>query len=137
MRPHDELLHEVLVASRRAFVPLPDTRVIERPGWMQLITPSLRTGGMNEVCLATLPPDEADAIIDRTLAEYREQGIRFRWTVGPDSSPADLVQRLRSRGLRPITLIAAARAPRAWRSSCRPSSRWSPWARSSWRRTPR
>lgn len=98
---HDAVLHEVLVASRRAFVPLPDTRVIERPGWMQLVTPSLRDGGMNEVCWAMLTPEEADAVIDETLAGYRELGIRYRWTIGPDSAPADLERRLTARGLVP------------------------------------
>ncbi len=103
-----EQLHEVLIASRRAFVPLADTRVIERPGWMQIVTPSLRTGGMNEVCLAVLDPDEADAVIDRTIAEYRALGISFRWTVGPDSAPADLAARLQRRGLIPHTTLGLA-----------------------------
>ncbi|WP_266215347.1 GNAT family N-acetyltransferase [Paraliomyxa miuraensis] len=105
-----EALQELLMALRRAFVPLPDTRVIERPGWMQLVTPSLRDGGMNEVCLAVLDPDEADAVIDATLAEYRDLGIRFRWNVGPDSAPSDLVARLLARGLRAETTIGLAGA---------------------------
>ena len=58
------LLHEVMVATRRAFVPLPDTRVVERPGWMQLVTPSLRGGGMNEVRPAARAPADVDAVID-------------------------------------------------------------------------
>jgi hypothetical protein len=45
----EEILHEVLVAPRGAFVPLPDTRIIERPGFWQIMTPSLRGGSMNEV----------------------------------------------------------------------------------------
>lgn len=103
-----ELLHEVLIASRRAFVPLADTRVVERPGWMQIVTPSMRDGGMNEVSLAVLEIDEVDAVIDRTIAEYRGLGISFRWTVGPDSEPADLVSRLESRGLVPEIVIGLA-----------------------------
>jgi GNAT superfamily N-acetyltransferase len=103
------VLHEVLVASRRAFVPMPDTRVIERPGWMQIVTPSLRVGGLNEVCLAVLSPDEADAVIDATIASYRAEGIRFRWTVGPDSAPDDLAARIEARGLRPETTWGVAR----------------------------
>lgn len=105
-----ELLDEVLVASRHAFVALPDTRVVERPGWMQIVTPSLRVGGMNEVCLAVLGLEEADAVIDATIAEYRALGIRFRWTVGPDSAPADLAARLERRGLVPETVIGLARS---------------------------
>ncbi|MEZ4427172.1 MAG: GNAT family N-acetyltransferase [Nannocystaceae bacterium] len=104
------LLHEVLVATRRAFVPLPDTRVVERPGWMQLVTPSLRGGGMNEVRLAALAPADVDAVIDATLAEYRALGIRFRWTVGPDSSPPDLADRIAARGLVAERSLGLARA---------------------------
>lgn len=95
------LLHEVLDASRRAFVPMPDTRVIERPGWMQLVTPSLPQGGLNEVSLAVLAPDELDAVVDETIVGYRALGIRFRWTIGPDSAPAELAARVEAQGLEP------------------------------------
>jgi hypothetical protein len=49
-----ERLREVLEPPRRAFIPLSDTQVIERPGWLQLITPSLRQGGLNEVAHSVL-----------------------------------------------------------------------------------
>ena len=95
-----ERLREVLEMPRRAFIPLPDTQVIERPGWLQLITPSLRQGGLNEVAYSALDEKEADAVIDETLEVYRRLGLRFRWNVGPDSRPADLAERLARRGLR-------------------------------------
>jgi GNAT superfamily N-acetyltransferase len=95
-----ERLREVLETPRRAFIPLPDTQVIERPGWLQLITPSLRQGGLNEVAYSALDEKEADAVIDETLEQYRRLGLRFRWSVGPDSRPADLAERLERRGLR-------------------------------------
>ncbi|HYO65694.1 MAG TPA: hypothetical protein VEU33_06390, partial [Archangium sp.] len=78
-----ERLREVLETARRAFIPLPDTQVIERPGWLQLITPSLRQGGLNEVAYSALDEKEADAVIDETLEQYRRLGLRFRWSVGP------------------------------------------------------
>ena len=84
----EELLHEVLVAPRGAFVLLPDTRIIERPGFWQIMTPSLRGGGMNEVACTELPDAEADAIIDEMIASYRRLGIRFRWTIGGQVEPA-------------------------------------------------
>lgn len=95
----DEILREIVEMPRRAFVPLPDLRVIERPGWLQLVTPSFRQGGFNEVAHAVLTHAEADAIIDRTIGEYRALGIQFRWMIDPDSAPADLAERLARRGL--------------------------------------
>jgi ribosomal protein S18 acetylase RimI-like enzyme len=94
-----EFLEEVFAAPRTASLPVPDTRRIERPGWVQLITPSFRTGGLNEVAFSALTDDEADAVIDATIAEYRALGIVFRWAVPPGSAPADLGARLVRRGL--------------------------------------
>jgi GNAT superfamily N-acetyltransferase len=105
----NERLREVTEAPRRAFLPLPDTQVIERPGWLQLVTPSLRQGGLNEVAFSALEEEEADAVIDETLALYRRLGVRFRWTVGPGSRPADLAERLARRGLRQSEVLGMIR----------------------------
>lgn len=94
------VMHEALIASRAALVPLPDTRVIVRRGWFQLITPSLKDGGMNEVAGAVVSPLEVDQVIERTRATYRELGIRFRWQVDPASRPFDLGERLARAGMR-------------------------------------
>jgi ribosomal protein S18 acetylase RimI-like enzyme len=97
--PDDAILEEVFVTPRSATLPVPDLRRIERPGWSQIITPSFRTGGLNEVAFSALADGEADAIIDATIAEYRALGIEFRWAVPPGSAPADLGARLARRGL--------------------------------------
>jgi ribosomal protein S18 acetylase RimI-like enzyme len=97
--PDDAILEAVFVTPRSATLPVPDLRRIERPGWDQIITPSFRTGGLNEVAFSALADDEADAIIDATIAEYRALGIVFRWAVPPGSAPADLGARLARRGL--------------------------------------
>lgn len=94
------LAHEVLDVPRVPTVRLPDTEVIEREGWRQLFTPSLKDGGFNEVSLAVLEPLDADRVIDETLARYAREGMRFRWSVMPDSRPVDLPERLAARGLR-------------------------------------
>ncbi len=44
----------------------------------------------------TLPARDVNACV----SVYRGLGLRFRWTVGPDSRPADLAERLERRGLR-------------------------------------
>jgi GNAT superfamily N-acetyltransferase len=97
--PDDVIFEEVFVTPRSASLPVPELRRIERPGWVQIITPSFRTGGLNEVAFSALAEDEADAVIDATIAEYRALGIAFRWAVPPGSAPADLGARLARRGL--------------------------------------
>jgi len=106
----EELRAEVLAAPMRHVIGMPDTQVITRPGWFQIVTPSMTRGGLNEVCLAVLEPDEVEATIDRVLAMYAARGLAFRWSVGPDSAPADLGPRLAARGLvRHETLAMACR----------------------------
>lgn len=94
-----QIFDEVIVAPRRAYPPLPDLRVVERPGWLQIITPSIKTGGLNEVIWSALDEQSADRVIDATIAEYRALGLQFRWDAGPYSAPADLADRLERRGL--------------------------------------
>ncbi|WP_394843935.1 GNAT family N-acetyltransferase [Pendulispora brunnea] len=95
----DVLLREIVEGPRRALVQLPDMRRIERPGWFQLITPSFRQGGFNEVVCSELPENEVDSIIEATVGEYRRLGVKFRWLVGARSRPADLGARLERAGL--------------------------------------
>ncbi len=95
----EEKLHEALVVPRHARLRLPDTELVERPDWVQITTPSVTSGGMNEVVLAVLDEADADRVVDETIARYRRLGLRFKWCVGPDSRPADLPERLARRGL--------------------------------------
>lgn len=94
-----EIREEVIVSPRRTYLAVPDLQLVERPGWLQITTPSLRDGGMNEVVHAVLAADEADAVIERVCAEYAAVGVKWRWRVGPDSAPADLGERLARHGL--------------------------------------
>ena len=96
-----DLLEEVIVTPRRAFPRLPDLQVIERPGWLQIVTPSIKSGSLNEVIYSLLDERGADATIDAAIATYRDLGLKFRWNAGPGSGPADLSERLERRGLAP------------------------------------
>lgn len=107
--PRDEILAEIVERPREAYVPLPDLQVIERPGWRQLVTPSFKHGGFNEVSFARLADAEADAVIDATIAHYAALGCKFVWRVGPDSAPADLPDRLARRGLVHVVSCGMAR----------------------------
>ncbi len=65
-----EIRHEVLVVPRRAWLEVPDLRVIERPGWMQIVTPSFTRGGNNEVAHAELSERGAAARVDERFAIF-------------------------------------------------------------------
>lgn len=106
---HEELVDELVIVTRRAFVPWAGTQVIKRPGWLQLVTPSFRQGGLNEVIHAQLDEHQADAMIDAAIAGYRELGLRFRWTITPSCRPTDLPQRLEARGLQRVELAGMIR----------------------------
>ena len=95
----DVLLREIVEGPRRALVQLPDMRRVERPGWFQLVTPSFRQGGFNEVVCSELPEHEADAIIEATVGQYRRLGVKFRWLAAARTHPVDLGARLERAGL--------------------------------------
>jgi GNAT superfamily N-acetyltransferase len=106
----DEIVREIVETPRDAYVALPDLQVIVRPGWRQIVTPSVKAGGFNEVSVAQLRDEEADVVIDATIAQYRALGCKFVWRVGPDSAPADLAARLARRGLAHGVACGMARA---------------------------
>jgi GNAT superfamily N-acetyltransferase len=76
----------------------PDTRVIERPGWYQLVTPSAPGSALNEVVLSQVEPDQADPVIEEVIAMYTKVGRPTKWCVGPWTRPADFGARLARRG---------------------------------------
>lgn len=117
----DDIIHETLVAPRSGLIPLPDTQIIERTGWWQIITPSLMHGGMNEVTCDELPEDSADAIIDETIAQYTRLHLRFRWTVrNGHTKPIDLAERLAGRGLEGSESLVMARTTAGAKAEYRP-----------------
>ncbi len=76
----------------------PDTRVTRRDGWLHIVTPSAARGMLNEVTFSKLTGDEADRVIDETIAEYRAVRQPTKWCVGPWTEPADFGDRLARRG---------------------------------------
>ncbi|MCA9640421.1 MAG: GNAT family N-acetyltransferase [Myxococcales bacterium] len=75
----------------------PDTELIERPGWHQIITQS-KSGWGNEIALSELSEPEAEGVIDEVIAGYRARGLPTKWYVGYWTRPADFGERLERRG---------------------------------------
>ena len=86
--------------------------VISMPTWVQITSPAAPTPFMNGVLRCEVADEEAEALIDRTLAHFRSLNLPFRWKIVPSTKPADLARRLEARGMyrkeRLFGLIAAA-----------------------------
>ena len=94
----DEILVEILERPHESRVALPDSQFFVRPGWRQILTPSVKEGGFNDVSLSVVDEADADRVIDETIAMYARHRCRFSWRVGPDSSQ-HLCAKLAARGL--------------------------------------
>lgn len=85
-----------------ALLPAPDARLVDTPTWVELTTPSIPDTTGNGVYLAKLDAAEADARILAVQRSYAARQARFRWFVGPSSTPDDLAERLRRAGFHEI-----------------------------------
>lgn len=75
-----------------------DTRIVERPGWFQVMTPSAPGTVLNEVVLSRVDAADADRVIDETVAAYAADGHPTKWCVGEWTAPEDFGARLTARG---------------------------------------
>lgn len=72
-----------------------DSQIIDLPTCYQIVTPSDRSGSLNEILRA----DVADmAEFDALCAPYRDRGLAFKVCVWPWSKPANLHETLAARG---------------------------------------
>ncbi|MFO0668356.1 MAG: GNAT family N-acetyltransferase [Polyangiaceae bacterium] len=86
-------------APRRRELMRPDTRIVERPGWFQVITPSAPGTVLNEVVASRVSEGDADRVIDETVAEYAATSHPTKWCVGEWTAPSDFGDRLTARGV--------------------------------------
>lgn len=84
-----------------------DTRVVERPGWYQIITPSA-VSHLNEVYISQVAADDADRAIDEVIGDYAPHQVK--WCVGHWTEPNDFTERLRARGFTPTAVRAMVRS---------------------------
>src|SRR5262245_25111432 len=69
---------EVLQAPIGAASPSPGMQVVERPGWYQVVRPDTRDTSSSEVIVSELEADDAERVIDETLAFHVSLGLRFK-----------------------------------------------------------
>lgn len=84
-----------------------ETRVIERPGWYQIITPGTAHPGRNEILYSVIDSDddaEIERVIDETCAEYDALELPFKWCLGPLTRPVDMAERLARRGFATVNV---------------------------------
>ncbi len=96
----EALAREVEAASTEGLQLRPDTQVVRRDGWLQLLTPSSGEPWLNGVVRSVLSDAEAPQVVARTVAEYRALGKPMRWCVGPSTRPVGLPALLLAQGLR-------------------------------------
>lgn len=96
-----------------------DTRIVERDGWYQVITPSSASVQGNEIVLSRVAAADADAVVRETSATYAAAGVPFRWSVGPLTEPAGFGATLEAHGFRRSEGRGMVIAPEAWTSPAR------------------
>lgn len=97
-----------------------DTRIIERDGWYQVITPSSGSTQGNEIILSRVRAADADEVVRRTIADYAPHGVPFKWCVGPLTEPPDFGDVLERHGFTFWPIRGMAIDPRAWLARPRP-----------------
>jgi len=78
---------------------LPESRVLDRPGWKQIVTPTFKTGGFNDIEIVALSEASRERTLDAGLEEYTREGILFRIYVLPGPDAQHVSESLKRRGL--------------------------------------
>ena len=115
-----EKIEESFLAPVGSEVLADDTRIIERDGWYQTIQPSSGSVVGNEVVYSRLVADEAEGVIERTIAEYTAAGVPFKWCVGPLTEPEGFGALLERRGFVGLDIRGMAIDPMAWTAAAHP-----------------
>lgn len=107
-------IEETFLAPIGCHLMAQDTRIVEREGWYQVITPSSGSVSGNEVVLSRIAATDADAVVTETIAMYERAGVPFRWSVGPLTEPAGFGDFLAARGFRRSEGRGMCIAPATW-----------------------
>lgn len=113
----DELAAEVFLAPVGCSMLAGDSRVIDRPGWHQVITPSSGSTHGNEVVLSQIPAADVDRVVAATMAEYAAHQLPFKWCTGPLTEPADFGAALERHGFESWAIRGMAIDPASWHTA--------------------
>jgi ribosomal protein S18 acetylase RimI-like enzyme len=94
-------IEEAFVSQWSHFGRWPRGELHDQDGVLWIETPMKRLP-YNAVIRTHLQDHQADSIVDRLLARYRDRGVDFMWLGHPTATPGDLGERLIARGLRPV-----------------------------------
>jgi GNAT superfamily N-acetyltransferase len=73
--------------------------VRQEPGLLRFVSGLKHSAWQNGVLRTRLSPDQADARIAATVADFQSRGLSFTWYAGPSRTPVDLASRLEAHGL--------------------------------------
>jgi len=76
----------------------PDSRVVVRDDWVEVVTPSAPGNLLNEIYVSKVADEDAERVIDEVLADHAARKKRVKWCVGHWTKPADFGARLARRG---------------------------------------
>jgi len=77
----------------------PDSQIIQRVGWYQIVTPSVKDHSLNEVIISRIELREADQRVGEVFSQYEQVGTEFKWSIGPMSNIDAIEPRISVRAL--------------------------------------
>jgi GNAT superfamily N-acetyltransferase len=107
-------IEETFLAPAGCTVVARDTRIVERDGWYQVITPSSGSLSGNEVVVSRIAAADVDDVVRETIATYTSAGVPFRWSVGPLTEPVGFGAVLEAHGFRRSEGRGMCIAPAGW-----------------------
>ena len=95
---------EIVNRSLRDMVDLRSySQTIVNDEFVQVLTETDRSILRNAVFWSVLHDNDAEEIVRKTVAKYREKKLSFRWVVGPGSEPRDLLNILIRNGFQKVS----------------------------------
>lgn len=92
------VISELFTAAYGTQILTRGTRVIQRPGWYQVVSPGSPVPARNEVIHSAIAPDKVEHVVSDVMAEYATIPTPFKWCMSPLTKPINLPEILTERG---------------------------------------